>query len=122
MKKVYWLSTCSTCKRILKEVQAIKLGFESQDIATEKITPDQLSEMKKRAGSYGALFSRRAIKYRELGLKDKRLQENDFKKLILQEYTFLKRPVFLVNDKIFVGSENKTIEDLKKYLNQEAAL
>jgi arsenate reductase len=98
------------------------LGFECQNIASEKITPGQLTEMKKRAGSYDALFSRRAIKYRELGLKDKRLQENDLKKFILQEYTFLKRPVFLVNDKIFVGSENKTIEDLKKYLNQEAAL
>ena len=121
MKKVYWLSTCTTCRKILKDVKALKLGFETQDIATEKISPDQLTEMKKFAGSYDALFSRRAINYREMGLKDVNLQENDLKKLILQEYTFLKRPVFLVNDRIFAGSEKKTIIELKKYLNRETA-
>jgi arsenate reductase len=121
MKKVYFLSTCSTCKRILKEVKATKRSFEFQDIAVDKISPGELAEMKALAGSYDALFSRRAIKYREMGLKDKNLKENDFKSLILAEYTFLKRPVFMIQDRIFVGSENKTVAELKKFLNQETA-
>lgn len=116
MKKIYCLSTCSTCDRILKDIQADKKGFPLQDIKTEKITPGQLEEMKKMAGSYDALFSRRAMKYKELGLKDKKLEEKDYKKLILEEYTFLKRPVVIVNNKIFVGSEKKTVEALKKEL------
>jgi arsenate reductase len=87
-----------------------------QDIKTEKITPAQLDEMKKMAGSYEALFSRRAIKYKELGLKDQPLTEKDFRKYILQEYTFLKRPVVIAGNKIFVGSEKKTIEALKQAL------
>lgn len=93
-----------------------------QDIATDKITDEQLTELKTWTGNYDALFSRRAIKYREMGLKDKKLGENDLKKLILEEYTFLKRPVFLVNDKVFAGSERKTIEDLKKYLKSKPSL
>jgi arsenate reductase len=93
-----------------------KKGFEMQDIKFEKITPDQLDEMKKMIGSYEALFSRRALKYRELGLKDKKLGEKDFRKYILDEYTFLKRPVVIINDKIFAGSEKKTVEALKKAL------
>jgi arsenate reductase len=121
MKKVYFLSTCSTCKRILKEVEASKRGFEFQDIATVRISSDQLAEMKERAGSYDALFSRRAIQYREMKLKHKNLQENDFRKLILGEYTFLKRPVFLIKDRIFAGSEKKTVELIKKFLKQETA-
>jgi arsenate reductase len=60
MKKIYFLSTCSTCKEILKDIQPGKKGFQLQDIKTEKITPVQLDEMKKKAGSYEALFSRRA--------------------------------------------------------------
>jgi arsenate reductase len=72
--------------------------------------------MKKMAGSYEALFSRRAIKYKELGLKDQPLTEKDFRKYILQEYTFLKRPVVIAGNKIFVGSEKKTIEALKQAL------
>jgi arsenate reductase len=85
-----------------------------QDIKTEKITATQLDEMKKMAGSYEALFSRRAMKYKELGLKDKPLTEKDYRNYILEEYTFLKRPVVIIGDKIFIGSEKKNVEALKK--------
>ena len=88
-----------------------------QDIKFEKISPSQLEEMKKMAGSYEVLFSRRALKYKELGLKDKRMEEKDYQKFILDEYTFLKRPVVIINDKIFVGSEKKNVEALKKAVN-----
>ena len=85
-----------------------------QDIKFEKITPAQLNQMKNMIGSYEALFSRRALKYKELGLKDKKLSEEDYRKYILQDYTFLKRPVIIVDEKIFAGSEKATIEALKK--------
>lgn len=88
-------------------------GFELQDIRTQKITPQQLSQMKKLAGSYEALFSRRALKYKALGLKDKTLTETDYKNYILEYDTFLKRPVVIVSDQIFIGSEKKTIAALK---------
>ena len=87
-----------------------------QEIKTEKVTASQLDEMKKMAGSYEALFSRRAIKYKEMGLKDKDLTEKDYRKLILEEYTFLKRPVVIINNKIFIGSEKKNVEALKQAL------
>ena len=87
-----------------------------QDIKFEKITPAQIDEMKNMAGNYEALFSRRALKYKELGLKDKTLSEKDYRQFILDEYTFLKRPVVIINDKIFIGSEKKTVAALKKEL------
>jgi arsenate reductase len=93
-----------------------KKGFDMQDIKIEKITPAQLDEMKKMAGSYEALFSRRALKYKELGLKDKKLEEKEYRKLILEEYTFLKRPVVIRDEKIFIGSEQKNVEALKQAL------
>lgn len=116
MKKIYHLGNCTTCQAIIKETAINKKGFEMQDIKFEKITPVQLDEMKKMSGSYEALFSRRAIKYRELGLKDKKLDEKGYRKLILDEYTFLKRPVVISNDKIFIGSEKKTVKALKDEL------
>ncbi|MEI9912356.1 MAG: ArsC/Spx/MgsR family protein [Bacteroidota bacterium] len=105
---------CTTCQAIIKETQVDKKGFTMQDIKFEKITPVQLEEMKKMAGSYESLFSRRAMKYKELGLKDKKLDEKNYRNYILEEYTFLKRPVVIIDDKIFVGSEKKTVEALKK--------
>ena len=90
MKKMYHLGNCTTCQAIIKETRINKKGFDMQDIKFEKITPAQLEEMKKMTGSYEALFSRRAMKYKELGLKDKKLEEKDYRNFILEEYTFLK--------------------------------
>jgi arsenate reductase (glutaredoxin) len=89
-----------------------------QDIKTERITPEQLEALKEKAGSYEALFSRRALKYKELKLKDKHLGEADYRRLILEDYTFLKRPVVLIGKAIFVGSEKKTIDGLKASINR----
>jgi len=116
MKKIYHLATCTTCQTIIKETGISVKTFQMQDIKTEKITPAQLDEMKKMAGSYEALFSRRAIKYKTLGLKDKQLSEKDYRNYILQDYTFLKRPVVIINQHVFVGSEKKTIAALKTAL------
>ncbi|MBI2280965.1 MAG: hypothetical protein HYU68_09805 [Bacteroidetes bacterium] len=115
MKKIYYLSTCSTCTRI---IAALNLGndFEYQDIKSTKITEVQLEEMAKMSGSFESLFSRKAIKYKTLNLKEKLLTENDYKKLILEEYTFLKRPVIIVGKNIFVGNAKNTIEDAAKLL------
>lgn len=109
MKKIYYLSTCSTCTRIIKELN-LDDSFEFQDIKTNKITIEQIKEMEKLSGSYESLFSKRAMKYKSMGLKEKNLSENDIKELILDEYTFLKRPVVLLNDKIFIGNSKKVVE------------
>jgi arsenate reductase len=116
MNKIYYLSSCSTCTRIINELDLKNKKFEFQDIKTEKITPAQLSEMKKAAGSYEALFSRVALKYRALGLDKKQLTEEDYKKHILEEYTFLKRPVIITGKKIFVGNSKNTVAAVKAEL------
>ena len=113
MKKVYHLATCSTCQRILKEV-GTPTDLITQDIKTEKITEKQLEEMHGLAGSYEALFSRKAMKYRALGLNEMSLEEADYKKYILEEYTFLKRPVFIIDENIFIGNSKKVVEAVKE--------
>jgi arsenate reductase len=116
MKKIYYLSTCSTCSRIINELDLKNQKFEFQDIKTEKITAQQLVQMAEMAGSYEALFSRVALKYKALGLGQKTLTENDYKKYILEEYTFLKRPVIIIDKTIFVGNSKKTISSVQTKL------
>ncbi len=116
MKKMYHLANCTTCQAIIKETGVETHGVQLQDIKTQPITPAQLDEMKKLAGSYEALFSRRAMKYKEWGLKDKALTEKDYRDYILDEYTFLKRPVTILGNRIFVGNDKKTVLALKNAL------
>jgi arsenate reductase len=115
--KGYFLSSCSTCTKIIKELN-LPNHFKLQDIKTNKISPTQLEEMKELTGSYESLFSRRAMKYRSEGLHEKSLTENNYRDLILKEYTFLKRPVFIIGNEIFVGNSEGTISELKSKLER----
>jgi arsenate reductase len=116
MKKIFYLSSCDTCARIIDELGLKEKKFIFQDIKTEPITSTQIEELKEKAGSYEALFSKIARKYRAMGLNEKKLSETEIKKYILEEYTFLKRPVILIGEKIFIGNSKSTIAEAKKSL------
>ena len=117
MKKIYHLKSCSTCVRILNEVNTDN-SFELQNIKVEKITSEQLDQMKEMAGSYEALFSRKAMKYRSMGLNEQTLSEADYRNHILEEYTFLKRPVIIIDQDIFVGNSKNVVAAAVAKLNE----
>ncbi|MFA5555803.1 MAG: arsenate reductase family protein [Flavobacteriaceae bacterium] len=117
MKKCYYLKTCDTCKRIIKSLPSVE-EFVFQDIKENPITVKQLKEMYALSGSYEKLFSKRAKLYKERNLKDENLSENDFKGFILEHYTFLNRPIFVINNKIFIGNSPKMVESLISELSK----
>lgn len=110
MRKVYFLKTCDTCSRILASVNLE--GFEQQEIKGNPVTENQLEEMYRLSKSYEALFNKRARLYHANDLKNKIATESDYKKYILEEYTFLKRPVFIIDQDIFIGNSKKEIARL----------
>lgn len=109
MKKIYHLSSCSTCQRILKEISPGK-EVELQDIKLANIDAKTLDWLKDKVGSYEALFSKRAIKFRSLGLNNQNLTEADYRKHLLEEYTFLKRPFIINGEEVFIGNAKKDIQ------------
>lgn len=113
MRKVYYLKTCSTCTRILKELN-LPSDFVLQDIKQQEITVKQIEEMEALSGSYEALFSKRAKLYKEMDLKNQDLTERDYKQYILEHYTFLSRPVFLIDNDIFIGNSKKNVKAVKE--------
>ncbi|WP_423817870.1 ArsC/Spx/MgsR family protein [Salinimicrobium sp. TIG7-5_MAKvit] len=117
MKKIYYLSTCDTCKRILKELDP-PADYELQDVKKAPLTLDQLQELKHRAGTYESLLNKRAKMYQERDLKNKQLSEEDCKNLILEHYTFLKRPVIINGQKIFIGNSKKEVSAAKAALSE----
>lgn len=111
-QKIYHLSTCDTCKRIIDQLN-LPDSFNKQDIKTNPITETELDDLVALSGSYEALFSKRARLYKERNLKKQNLQEEDYKSLLLEHYTFLKRPVLLYNDQVFIGNSKKTVDAAK---------
>jgi arsenate reductase len=91
--------------------------LEFHDIRQNPITEKELEEMHALSGSYEALFSKKALLYKSLDLKNKTLSEADYKMYLLQHYTFLSRPVFIIDDKIYIGNSQKNIIEVIKVLS-----
>lgn len=116
MKKIFHLSSCSTCQQILKRLK-LPLGMELIDIKLHTIDENTLDWLKKQTGSYESLFSKRAIKYK--ALPNKNLSEADYRQFLLNEYTFLKRPVIIYGDKVWVGNDKLTVKNLEEFFKME---
>ncbi|SDR79444.1 arsenate reductase [Formosa sp. Hel1_31_208] len=116
MNRIFYLKTCNTCTRIINELN-LPSSVVLQEIKSNPINEIQLDELKSLSGSYEALFSKRAQLYKSEGLKDKQLSEADFKAYILKHYTFLKRPVLVYNNHIFIGNSSKTVEAAKAFIH-----
>ncbi len=112
MRKIFHLSSCTTNQRIIKEL-GLGDDVEFQDIKKQNIDEPTLDFLKEKVGSYEQLFSKRAMKYRSMGLNEKNLTEEDYKKYLLEEYTFLKRPFIILDDQVFIGNSKKTVAAAK---------
>ena len=116
MNKIYYLASCDTCRKIIKSLpKDANLIFH--DIKQNPISTEELEEMHQLSGSYEALFSKKAQLYKSLDLKNKNLTETDYKKYILEHYTFLSRPVFIIENKIYIGNSQKNILEVLNVLS-----
>lgn len=122
--RIWHLASCSTCKRILATLPDT---VERQDVRTQPLSPEQLDRMVELAGGVAPLFSKRARKYRELGLHERQPSDAELRALLLEHDTFLKRPVAIVSDgdpldpkhaaRIYIGSSKGVVTALDKALN-----
>ncbi|WP_395077225.1 arsenate reductase family protein [Flavobacterium sp.] len=113
MDKIYYLASCDTCRKIIKSLPK-GISLEFHDIKQNPITMDELEKMYELSGSYESLFSKKAQLYKSMDLKNKSLTESDFKKYILEHYTFLSRPVFIINNKIYIGNTQQNMLQVMK--------
>ncbi len=117
MRRIYYLSTCDTCAKILAEVKPPK-DVELVDIKATNIEGDVLDWLKGKIGSYEEMFSKRALKYRSMGLNEMKLSENDYRKYMLEEYTFLRRPFIIYDDNVWIGNSPKTVKDAVDFFSK----
>lgn len=117
MNKFYYLDTCDTCKRIMKALPLAGVGT-LREIKSHPPTEAEIDTLAKKAGSYEAIFSKRARKFRELKLHLQKLSETDFRKYLLSDYTFLKRPVLETSETAIVGNSKKAVVSMTEVLKE----
>jgi arsenate reductase len=113
MDKIYYLASCDTCRKIIKSLPK-SANLTYHDIRSTPITLEELEIMRELAGSYEALFSKKAQLYKAMNLKNETLTEDDYKKYILEHYTFLSRPVFIISNQIYIGNTQQNMLKVMK--------
>ena len=117
MPVFYYLSSCSTCKKILKTLP-LTANIKQVDIKKNPLDEFQIEQLYKLSGSYEALFSRRAQLYKSRNLRDQKLSETQYRQLLLEHYSFLKRPVLCYDKHIFIGNSPVIVAAANAFLNE----
>ena len=115
MKIIFYLKTCNTCTRIINELN-LDSSFVFREIKSNPITIKEIEMIHNLSKNYESIFNKRAKLFSEKKLKNIILTELEYKNYILENYTFLKRPVIIIGDEIFIGNSKKNVLELKKYL------
>jgi len=115
MKNFYYLKTCDTCRRIIKELNLPK-SVEKREIKSSPLNSSEIDRLATKAGSYEAIFNKRARKLRENGLKASELKEAEFKSLLNDDYSFLKRPVLETEKQVLAGNSKAVVEEMNKLI------
>ena len=117
MRIFYYLSSCNTCKKIENQLSLDK-SVKKIDIKKKKLTEEELKMLHEKVGNYEGLINKRAQLFKQRNIDYKKLEEKDFKNLLLEHYTFIKRPILIYDDKVFVGNSSKTILEAIKFINE----
>lgn len=114
VEEFYWLPYCSTCTKAEQHLKDAGIKIKKYiNLKEEPVTKATVKKLIKLAGGTEAIFSKRAMKYRAWGLHEKTLSDDEMLDYMVQEYTFIKRPVLVTSDKqILAGFSKKRYDAL----------
>jgi arsenate reductase (glutaredoxin) len=111
--EVYGLPHCTTCQRALQYLGDHGVAISRfRDVKAEPLQRSEVEELATKVGGPEKLFSRRAMKYRQVGLHERDLTDDDLLRLMTEEYTFVTRPVVVRGARATVGFSTKRIDAL----------
>ena len=110
---VYWLPYCTTCQKAVAHLKDRGVPVDQfRDLKARPLSELEVRELATKVGGVDALFSRRAMKYRQMGLHERELEENEMVRLMAEEYTFITRPVVVRGDRATAGFSAKRLDAL----------
>jgi len=85
------------------------IEYEFVDLKKEPLTRDELQSFVNQIG-LDVLINRRGMKWRQLGLNDKNLNEDELFDQLLEHQVMIKRPVLVKGEAILVGYDEDAFE------------
>src|SRR6476620_2612688 len=110
---VYWLPYCTTCQTAVAHLEAKGVAIRGyRNLKEEPLSEDEVRGLAEKVGGVEKLFSRRAMQYRQMGLHEREVGNDEMVRLMAQEYTFVTRPVIVRGDQATAGFSAKRVDEL----------
>ncbi|HET7463115.1 MAG TPA: ArsC/Spx/MgsR family protein [Longimicrobium sp.] len=110
---VYWLPYCTTCQKAVAYLEGKGIAVRGyRNLKEEPLSEDEVRALAAKVGGVEKLFSKRAMKYRQMGLHERGVTEDEMVRLMAQEYTFVTRPVIVRGGRAAAGFSAKRVDAL----------
>jgi Spx/MgsR family transcriptional regulator len=109
MVEVYGIKNCDKIRKTRKWLTDHNIDYHFYDLKKEPLDREELKEFVHRIG-LDVLVNKRGMKWRQLGLKDLDLSEDELFEKLLEHQTMIKRPVMVKDEAIMVGYDEDAFE------------
>ena len=110
MLEVIGIKNCNTIKNTLQWLEDNGVEYEFRDVKKDPLSPNELADMVGKIG-LDSLLNRKGRKWKDLGLADKNLSDNDLFEVLLEHQTMIKRPVLVRDGAIIVGFDESALSE-----------
>lgn len=113
MKTTLWMkSTCTTCRDAKAKLAALGIAAEIRDYAKRPLEAAELEHLL--PADPAPMLGTKSPKYRELGLKDRKLTKAEAIALMVQDNNLLKRPLLVHPEGVIIGFDKAAYESLAR--------
>jgi arsenate reductase len=99
---------CTTCQKAVKHLEEKGVPVRSfRNLKEEPLSVDEVRGLAAKVGGVETLFSKRAMKYRAMGLHEREVPEDEMVRLMSEEYTFVTRPAIVRGGRATAGFSSK---------------
>ncbi|MEX0722654.1 MAG: arsenate reductase family protein [Gracilimonas sp.] len=109
MLHIAGIKNCNKIRDTKKWMEENEVEYEFIDVKKDPFTRDELKELEFKVG-LDVLVNKRGRKWRDLGLADKDLSDDELFEQLLKHQTMIKRPVLLKEESVLVGYDEESFE------------
>lgn len=109
MIQVYGIKNCNKVRDTFSWLKKNDIEYEFVDLKKEPLNREELHSLVQQIG-LDVLVNKRGMKWRQLGLKDENLSDDELFEVLLENQTMIKRPVLVQDQAIMVGYDEDSFE------------
>lgn len=112
MKPVLWMkSSCTTCRKAKALLLELSIDATIRDYWKQPLTSVELDTLLPRDPT--PFLGNKSPKFKELGLKDRRLDKAEAVALMVEDNNLLKRPILVHGKDVIIGLDEAAYRTLK---------